>query len=177
MSQLFVRTSILTDNFSLISSFKTVFIRRDFFEGINVHIYYLLGCYSVWSDNLSWRWRQQAPPKRQYLSNSHTNDLLSLAVRNYFIGTIWSRYSVRLWAGWPRVRSSNSGRVKNFLFRTASRAALWPTHPPMQWVRIALSPGIKREGNEADHSPSGSAEIKKTSIYTSTLHTSSWRSA
>jgi hypothetical protein len=34
--------------------------------------------------------------------------------------------------------------------------------------RGALSPGVKRQGREADHSPSTSAEIKKTWIYTST---------
>jgi hypothetical protein len=32
----------------------------------------------------------------------------------------------------------------------------------------ALSPGVKRPGREADHSPSTSAEVKKTWIYTST---------
>jgi hypothetical protein len=33
----------------------------------------------------------------------------------------------------------------------------------------ALSPGLKRPGREADHSPPASAEVKKTWIYTSTL--------
>jgi hypothetical protein len=34
-----------------------------------------------------------------------------------------------------------------------------------------------RPGREADHSPPTSAEVKKMWIYTSTPHTSSWRSA
>jgi hypothetical protein len=32
----------------------------------------------------------------------------------------------------------------------------------------ALSPGVKRPGHEADHSPPTSAEVKKTRIYTAT---------
>jgi hypothetical protein len=52
------------------------------------------------------------------------------------------------------------GRVKNFLFPT-SRAAPRPTQPPIQWVPGALSPGVKRQRREADHSPPVSAETKK----------------
>jgi hypothetical protein len=40
--------------------------------------------------------------------------------------------------------------------------------PPIQWVPGALSPEVKRQGREADHSPPTSAEVKKTRIYTST---------
>jgi hypothetical protein len=47
-----------------------------------------------------------------------------------------------------------------FLFTTASRPALGPTHPPIQWVPGALSLGVKRQGREADHSPPSSAEFK-----------------
>jgi hypothetical protein len=43
------------------------------------------------------------------------------------------------------------------------------THsPPSQWVAEALSPGIKRPGRDADHSPPPSAEVKNTWRYTST---------
>jgi hypothetical protein len=68
------------------------------------------------------------------------------------------------------VGSSSPGKVKNFLYSTASRPALGPTQPPpMQWVPVALPPGVKRQGREADHSPPASAEVKKMWIYTSTL--------
>jgi hypothetical protein len=40
--------------------------------------------------------------------------------------------------------------------------------PPIQWVPGDLSPGLKRPGREADHSPPTSAEVKKTWIYTLT---------
>jgi hypothetical protein len=40
-----------------------------------------------------------------------------------------------------------------FLFTTASRTALGPTQPPIQWVKRALSQGVKRPGREADHLP------------------------
>jgi hypothetical protein len=55
-----------------------------------------------------------------------------------------------------------------FLLTTASRPALGPTQPPVQWVQEALSLGVKRPGHEADHIPSSSAEVKNTWSYTST---------
>jgi hypothetical protein len=55
----------------------------------------------------------------------------------------------------------------NFLI-TASRTALGPTQPPIQWVPGALSLGVKRPGREADHSPPTSAEVKNAWSYTST---------
>jgi hypothetical protein len=78
------------------------------------------------------------------------------------------RYSHWLRAGRPRVRSSSPGRVKNFLFSKSSRPALGSTQPPIQWEPGALSPGLKRSGREADHSPPASAEVKIMWIYTST---------
>jgi hypothetical protein len=48
-----------------------------------------------------------------------------------------------------------------FLFTTASRTALGPAQPPIQWVLGVLSLGVKRPGREADHSPLSSAEVKE----------------
>jgi hypothetical protein len=48
------------------------------------------------------------------------------------------------------------------------QTALGWTRPPIQWVLAALSPGVKQQGREADHSPLASAKIKKMWIYTST---------
>jgi hypothetical protein len=42
-----------------------------------------------------------------------------------------------------------------------SRPALGSTQPPIQRVVGDLSPGVKRPGREADHSPPISAEVKK----------------
>jgi hypothetical protein len=47
-----------------------------------------------------------------------------------------------------------------FLFITASRPALGPTQPPIQWIPGAPSLGVKRPGREADHSHPSSAEVK-----------------
>jgi hypothetical protein len=60
-------------------------------------------------------------------------------------------------------RGSSPGRVKNFLFSTSFRSALWSTQSPIQSV-----PGVKRPGSEADHSPPASAKVKNMWIYTST---------
>jgi hypothetical protein len=66
--------------------------------------------------------------------------------------------------GW----SSSPGRVMNFLFSTSCRLALGTTQSPIQWVPGDLSPGVKRPGREADHSPPIIAKVKKMWIYTST---------
>jgi hypothetical protein len=82
-------------------------------------------------------------------------------------------HNPKLRAGRPRDRSSNPGRVRNFLFSKSSRPVLRSTEPPIQWVPGALPPGLKRPGREVDHSPPTSAEVKKMWIYTSTSHTPS----
>jgi hypothetical protein len=52
------------------------------------------------------------------------------------------------------------GRDKEiFLYSAASRLALGPSQSPIQWALGALSPGVKRPGREADHSPPYSAEV------------------
>jgi len=48
-----------------------------------------------------------------------------------------------------------------FSFTTASRPALRPTQPSIQWVPGALSMGVKRPVREANHSPPSSAELKE----------------
>jgi hypothetical protein len=65
-------------------------------------------------------------------------------------------------------QSSSPGRAKNFLFSASSRLALGPTQLRIQWVTGSLSPGVKRPGREAGHSPPTSAEVKKMWVYTST---------
>jgi hypothetical protein len=61
----------------------------------------------------------------------------------------------------------------NFSHPAASRPALGPTQPPIQWVPRAVSLGVKRPEHEADFTPPSSAEVKECmEIY---LHsTPSW---
>jgi hypothetical protein len=40
-----------------------------------------------------------------------------------------------------------------FLLTTASRTALGPTQPPIQWIPGAFSMGVKQLGRESDYSP------------------------
>jgi hypothetical protein len=70
--------------------------------------------------------------------------------------------------GRPRGRSSSPGSVKNFPFSMSSRPALGLTQPPIQSIPGAFSPGVKRPGCEADHSPQVSSEVNKMWIYIST---------
>jgi hypothetical protein len=55
-----------------------------------------------------------------------------------------------------------------FLFNAASRRALGPTQPPIQWVPGAPSLGVKRPDREADHSFPSSAEVKECVEHIST---------
>jgi hypothetical protein len=65
-----------------------------------------------------------------------------------------------------------------FLFTTAFNTALEPTQPPIQWVPVPLSLGVKRSGREADHSPPSGAEIKEcVELYLCSPNTPSWRGA
>jgi len=52
---------------------------------------------------------------------------------------------------------------------TASRTALGPIQPPIQWIPGALSLWVNRPRREAEHSSPSSAEVKKPWSYTSTL--------
>jgi hypothetical protein len=79
-----------------------------------------------------------------------------------------SRYSDWLRAGRPSVRNSSPSKVKNFLFSTSSTQALVPIQSAIECIQGALSPGVKRQGREVEHSPPTSAEVKKMWIYTST---------
>jgi hypothetical protein len=54
---------------------------------------------------------------------------------------------------------------------------LGPMQPPIQWILGAFSPGVKRQGREADHSSLFSAEPKKRGAIPPLPHMSSWHSA
>jgi hypothetical protein len=49
--------------------------------------------------------------------------------------------------------------LRIFLFATASRPALGPAQPPLQWVPWVLSSGVKQPEFEADKSFPSSAEV------------------
>jgi hypothetical protein len=55
-------------------------------------------------------------------------------------------------------QGSIPGRGK--FFSITSGPALGPTQPPIHWEPGDLSPGIKRQGRAADHSPSSNAEVR-----------------
>jgi hypothetical protein len=85
-----------------------------------------------------------------------------------------SRCSDGLQAG----RSGFDSRQCNiFLFSIASILALGLTQPPIQRVPGALSPGVKRQGREADRSPTTNAEVKNGGVIPPLPHISSWFSS
>jgi hypothetical protein len=89
-----------------------------------------------------------------------------------------SSVGIALATGWTIgvLGSDSRPGLGNFLFTTASRAALEPTQTPIQWVPGALSLGIKRQGREADRSPPPCAEVKEcVELYLHSPNTPSWR--
>jgi hypothetical protein len=81
--------------------------------------------------------------------------------------------------GWTiGVLGFDSRRVVGLSLTTASRTALRPTQPPIQWVLGTVSLRLKRPGREADHSPPSSAEVKEcVELYLHSPNTPSWRGA
>jgi hypothetical protein len=69
-------------------------------------------------------------------------------------------------------------RLGIFLFSTASRTALGPTQPPIQWVPRIRSLRVKRPEYEADNSSPTNAEVKEwVGLYLHSPNTPSWRGA
>jgi hypothetical protein len=71
-------------------------------------------------------------------------------------------------------RGSIPAGVRDFLFSIASRPALGLTQPPIQCVPGALSPGVKRQECEADHSAPYTAEVTNGAM-PSLPHTPPWQ--
>jgi hypothetical protein len=67
-----------------------------------------------------------------------------------------------------------SARARDFLFSTASRQALGPTQPLIQWVLQPLSLEGKAAEHEADNSPPSSAKVKNGGAMPPLFHMSSW---
>jgi hypothetical protein len=86
-----------------------------------------------------------------------------------------SRYSDGLWAG----RSGFDSRLELQYFFTPQRPdRLWG--PPSFLSNVlpaVLSPGLKRQEHEADHSPAFIAEVRNTRAIPPLPHMISWGSA
>jgi hypothetical protein len=55
-----------------------------------------------------------------------------------------------------------------FIFATASKPALEPTQPPIQWVLGISSPEVKRPGRKSNLLLPSNIEVKNKRNYTST---------
>jgi hypothetical protein len=80
--------------------------------------------------------------------------------------------SNRLWAAQLWFHSHQEQEI--FLYSTASRTALGPTHSPVQCVPGAVTPGVKQPGREADRSPLSGDKIKNGGAITPLCHMPSY---
>jgi hypothetical protein len=127
--------------------------------------------------------KKKVKPQQWALSSSEMLSLKNVGLQEFrsdFLLTLEPRQRIRysewLRAGRPRGSSSSLCGIKDLLPSTSSRSALEPTQPPIEGVPRALSTGVKRPGCKTGHWSQASAVVKKTWIYTSTPHTSSWHS-
>jgi hypothetical protein len=65
------------------------------------------------------------------------------------------------------VRFPSEVEERIFLFATASRPPLGPTHSLTQWVSRVISPMVQRPGCEANHWPTSCAKVKNARSYVS----------
>jgi hypothetical protein len=68
--------------------------------------------------------------------------------------------ATRLRADDRRIGVRFPARKRDFLFSVKSRAALGPTQPPIQWLLVPVSPGVKRHVSDSDHSSPSSYKVK-----------------
>jgi hypothetical protein len=76
-----------------------------------------------------------------------------------------------------RYNGFDSRQCKIFLFSTKSRSTLGPTQPPIQKVPGALSPRVKWQRREAEHSTPFSVEVKKSGGIPPLPPMASWHNA
>jgi hypothetical protein len=97
-----------------------------------------------------------------YLWHRSIYIMFSIQMFQIYIAT-WKPFIIGMTTGYVlNDRESIPGRSKIFLFSTTSRLALGPIQPSVQWVAVALSPGVKQQVREAVHSPPSIVEIKNS---------------
>jgi hypothetical protein len=69
---------------------------------------------------------------------------------------------------WSNTRKLKYAADESSPVYLAQTGALRSTQPPVQWVSGTISSEVKWSGREADHPSPTNADVKKTSVYTST---------
>jgi hypothetical protein len=83
--------------------------------------------------------------------------------------------SVRVTTGYGLdTQGSIPSRRKLFLFSVTFIPSLGPTQSPIQWVPGTLSSGVKRPGQETDHSLPYNVEVKIGGVMPPLVQISSW---
>jgi hypothetical protein len=114
-------------------------------------------------------WCFNVSDQRIFIPITYYNWAFVLHKINLFL-ILWSHSSVDGIAtgyGFEWRRCRVPAPVGSRIFTSLYQTGCGSIQPPIHWVPRALSPGAKRQGREADHSPPTSAEVKKTWSYTS----------
>jgi hypothetical protein len=100
-------------------------------------------------------------------------------VGSYLFSTqIRNSSMVYRWAtGWIIRGFESRQGLEICLFTIVSRPALGTILPPIQWIPVAHSLGVKQPGREPDHTPPTSAEVKNVWSYISAPPWPPWRGA
>jgi hypothetical protein len=113
------------------------------------------------------------------------NTVMNLRIRQTAGNFLISWANIGCCIQFKESRNSSVGIVLGYglddrgsLFITASRTALEPTQPPIQWVPGGSFSGVKGPGHEADHSPPSNAEVKEcVELNLHSPNEPSWRGA
>jgi hypothetical protein len=103
-----------------------------------------------------------------YLSNYNRAEMKWSYLITKPVATFRAGLGAEWWVGGGGFETRQELRI--FLFTTASRPALGPTQPSIQWVQGALSLEVMRPAREANHSRPSSVEVKNVWGYTFTPH-------
>jgi hypothetical protein len=123
--------------------------------------------------NLTWFEDFNSPSTYLYILNWEKNLYESLSCK-HMIHNMNRDSSVGIVTGLDG-RGLILGRVKRFFSTPQDPDRLRsPDSLSIQWVHVAPSPGLKRQGRKTDHSPSSSTEVKNGEAIPLLYSTSSW---
>jgi hypothetical protein len=93
-------------------------------------------------------------------SELHEGEKLTSLYKNYYLKTAqWLGYYVDSWRIWVQFPA----RARDFLPTEVSKQDLGSNQPPVLWITVGLSPGLKQPRHDSDHTLAFSTKVKNVS--------------